>query len=199
MAEPRRTFGPVVLAGLAGSALAAVSGTKQWVSPTEDLQVSQATFGPESGFGEVPSVSALALVVLACWGVVLVTRGKVRRIVAAFAALATVGVLVSALVGLSDLKDSVPKALEQAGAPGPIETGTSAWVWLALVGAVVALAAAIAALRFVPEWPEMGKKYDAPTSSHPARASLEEQSNLELWDSIGDGQDPTAPGQGSTS
>ena len=39
----------------------------------------------------VPLAGALALVLLACWGVLLVTRARIRRVVAGLALLVAVG------------------------------------------------------------------------------------------------------------
>ena len=168
----RRTFGPVVVLGLAGGLLATIAGTKHWVSSSQPQAMLDA-----QGIGlDAPGVTALGLVTLAAWGVVLVTRGRVRRAVlalAAVAALAVVPVALSSRHGLSD-------------GPGTV------WPWLALVGAVASLAAAVAGVLLARDWPEMGRKYDAPTGADVPTAPLEEQSNLDLWKSIGEGHDPTA-------
>ena len=75
MADGRRLFVPAVLAGLAGSGLAALSGGKPWAAPDGRAG---STLVDHSG-GHVPLAGALGLVALACWGVLLVTRGRVRR------------------------------------------------------------------------------------------------------------------------
>lgn len=182
MTEPapagRRTFGPVVIAGLAGGALAAVGGTKHWVSTSQSQTVLDA-----QGVGlDAPGVTALALVVLAAWGVVLVTRGRVRRVVLVLAAIASLAALPVAWSTDHGLPDG----------------GTTAWPWLATVGLVVSLVGAVAGVRLAKEWPEMGRRYDAPTTGpgHDAvpDVPLEEQSNLDLWKSIDEGRDPTADG-----
>jgi len=168
----RRTFGPVVILGLVGSLVATIGGTKHWVSSSKPQAMLDA-----QGVGlDAPGVTALGLVALAAWGVVLVTRGRMRRLVlvlAAVAALATVPVGLSSRQGLPD-------------------GSSTAWPWLALAGAVVALGAAVAGVLLARDWPEMGRKYDAPTGAPTPSAPLEEQSNLDLWKSIGEGHDPTA-------
>ncbi|MEP9380887.1 Trp biosynthesis-associated membrane protein [Nocardioides sp. KR10-350] len=166
-----RSFGPVVLLGLAGAAGTAVAGTKDWVHSDESVAMRQAT-----GVAlDAPGVTALGLVALAAWGVALVTRGWVRRGVLVLAGLAAVGAVPVALVGRPD------------GDP-------TAWPWIALAAAVVAAAAAVAGVRLARGWPEMGRRYDAPTSGPATEAPLEEQSSLDLWKSIGEGRDPTADG-----
>ena len=174
--ETRRTFGPVVLAGLAGGAVAAVAGTKHWVSSSQ----AQAVLDAQGVALDAPGVTALALVVLAAWGVVLVTRGRVRRVVLVVGALAALAALPVAWSTRQGLPDG----------------GATPWPWLAAVGLVVSLVAAAGGVRLAPGWPEMGRRYDAPTGGAAAGPApdvpLEEQSNLDLWKSMDEGRDPTA-------
>ena len=64
---------------------------------------------------------------------------------------------------------------------------TTAWWWLGLVASLVALAAAVLAVRLCPGWPEMGSRYDAPVS----RPAAEDMSEVDLWRAIDQGRDPT--------
>jgi uncharacterized membrane protein (TIGR02234 family) len=67
---------------------------------------------------------------------------------------------------------------------------------VALVGAVVALAAAAFAVRSLRAWPEMGSRYDAPTGrdrTDPARTDPARMEDLDLWRAIDQGRDPTDP------
>jgi len=182
----RRTFGPVVLLGLAGSGLAAWAGTRNWVtlSVPDGEQIMGGVPASSS-----PAATSLALVALACWGVLLVTRRVVRRIVAVLAAVAAAGTGLT-LLGLGGLQDHVARTAVTSG--DVQELGYTAWPWVTLVGAVAALVAALAAVLVVPSWPEMGKRYDAPTGQEASSAPVEEQSSLDLWTSIGEGHDPTA-------
>ncbi|WP_164477863.1 Trp biosynthesis-associated membrane protein [Nocardioides pantholopis] len=189
-AAGRRTFGPVVLLGLAGGALAAVAGNKPWAVAEDDSQSTSAMMLMFDS-GEMPTATGLALVALACWGVVLVTRRRVRRVVAVLAALASAGVLVSVVVGFSSTADAVRSDLEGLGLEPQI--GHTGWYWAALIGAVLSLAASVLAVRLVPTWPEMGSRYDAPTGAAPQQAAApEDRSNLDLWKAMDEGQDPTA-------
>ena len=96
----RRTFGPAVLLGVASAALAAWAASKPWVDG------SGAETAPGMGtmaWGEVassPLGTALAFVVLACWGVLLVTRGRFRRVIAGLAVLAATGYVATNRVGI---------------------------------------------------------------------------------------------------
>ncbi|MFC5728467.1 MULTISPECIES: Trp biosynthesis-associated membrane protein [Nocardioides] len=196
----RRTFGPVVLLGLAASGFAAVAGHRAMLRIPEDhLQAigASAYAGDEFNRVEFPLAGALALVALACWGVLLVTRGVVRRVVAGLATLAATGMLVVIVLGgfvqHDDAAADLGSRLGLGGATVPIER--TGWLWVALVTSVLALAAGAAALRLVGSWPEMGTRYDAPTGGATAAAASEtepeEQSNLDLWRSLDEGTDPT--------
>jgi hypothetical protein len=62
---------------------------------------------------------------------------------------------------------------------------------VATLGTVLTTAAAV---RLVPGWPEMGRRYDAPADAAPQLAEQppEEQENLDLWKAMDEGRDPTA-------
>ncbi|MGH3363955.1 MAG: Trp biosynthesis-associated membrane protein, partial [Nocardioidaceae bacterium] len=97
---PRRDRGyvPTVLVGLAGAALAAVAGARDWATSQGDaagIKVEASVTGAESQ----PLVAALALVALASWGVVLVSRGLARRAVAVVGLAASLGALGSVVLG----------------------------------------------------------------------------------------------------
>jgi uncharacterized membrane protein (TIGR02234 family) len=188
MAEPRRTFAPVVLAGLASAGLAAVAGNRAWVEWTgrSEGQGSLLTItGDDSA--SVPLGGALALVLLACWGVVLVTRGPVRRVVAGAAAVTSAGMVTTAVLGYRSATDGLRDEL--AGRDVDLTTGSTAWYWVFLACAAVSVVATLAAVRLVPSWPEMGSRYDAPGTAPPPR----EETGLDLWRALDDGRDPTLP------
>lgn len=189
MPEPRRTFGPVVLAGLAAGAATAIAGD----------QPAAAAAGPHSAAdalvtydAHMPVVTALGLVVLACWGVVLVTRGRVRRAVAALAVLAATGATVAVVAGWSQVPDRLRVELAQVGV-ADAGVGHTTWFWAAAVAALLSVLTSAAAVAWVPGWPQMGSRYDAPGSA-PAAAAVapEEQTSLDLWRAIDEGRDPTA-------
>ncbi|WP_109506353.1 Trp biosynthesis-associated membrane protein [Nocardioides speluncae] len=185
--KQRRTFGPVVLAGLAAGALAAVAGNQPWARPTEPSLRGLV----DESVAEMPLAAALGLVVLACWGVLLVTRGRVRRLVGVLGALTSAGLLVTVVVGFTAAPDALR---EEMTTMGMADSGISrtGWYYVTALSAVRSLAATLAAVRLVPEWPEMGSRYDAPAAAEPASVPPEERSSLDLWKSLDDGQDPTA-------
>ena len=101
MADPRRrTFGPVVLVGLASAGLAAVAGNRHWVEwSAQSRGESSLLTLTGDGTATVPLAGALALVLLACWGVLLVTRGRLRRAVAVLALVVSAGMVATAVLG----------------------------------------------------------------------------------------------------
>ena len=187
----RRTFGPVVLLGLAAGALTAVAGDHRAVAGSG--RASASSTGLLVRFdGHMPLVTALGLVVLACWGVLLVTRGRVRRAVAVLSLVAAVGALVAVLASYRSLTDDLRDQLAQVGISNP-DLSHTGWYWAAAVGAVLCVVAGVLAVRWCPGWPEMGSRYDAPRAAEPAPAvPPEEQSSLDLWKAMDEGQDPTA-------
>lgn len=195
VARTRSTFGPVVLVGLAAGALTAVAGDKPAVHPTGRTATSSAT-RLVTYDAHLPLVTALGLVVLACWGVVLVTRGRVRRGVATLGALAGAGALAAALAAWSQVPDHLRDELAQVGVTDPSLSHT-AWWWAAVVGALLSLTTSALAVVQAPSWPEMGTRYDAPGSEASSERRVvaeppEEQSGLDLWKALDEGRDPTA-------
>jgi uncharacterized membrane protein (TIGR02234 family) len=204
--DARRTFGPVVLLGLAASGAVAVAGHRAMLEVSAKyLQTAGLTgfAGQDTSRVQFPLAGALALVALACWGVLLVTRGVVRRVVAVLSGVAAAGMLAVAVLGgfvqNDDAAADMSTRLGLGGAPVPLDR--TAWLWIALAGSLLALVASVAAVRFVGSWPEMGARYDAPTvggsaaGTRPSAAAAakepEEQSNLDLWKSLDEGDDPT--------
>jgi hypothetical protein len=183
--EPRRTFGPTVLTGLVGAGLAAFAGGRAWAAP--ETTGGTAALVDRSG-GHVPLAAALGLVALACWGVLLVTRRVVRRVVAALGVLVAAGLMATVVVGRASALSSARDATVNLGVTG-VGVHTTAWWWFGLLTALVALVASVLAVRLCPAWPEMGSRYDAPVS----RPATEEMSEVDLWRALDQGRDPTDP------
>jgi uncharacterized membrane protein (TIGR02234 family) len=185
----RRTFGPVVLLGLASAGLAAVAGNRAWIEWTGESKGQNSLLtitGDDSA--TVPLAGALALVLLACWGVLLVTRGRVRRILAALGFAVSIGMVVTAVLGYRSATDGLRDDLADLGADS-LTTASTGWYWTYLACAVLAVVTTLAAVRLVPSWPEMGSRYDAPGSTPPPR----EETSLDLWRALDHGRDPTLP------
>ena len=186
----RSSFGPVVLLGLGSSALAAVASAKPWVgtgsgSGTGPSDAAQTALDSGTTY---PAASAVSLVLLAVWGVLLVTRGVVRRVFAVLAVVAAAALIATVLAGHRTLHADKAGALAQSLGRAPGHLGWTGWFWTAAVTAVLALVAGVLAVRTVGSWPEMGRRYDAPTE---APATREIESDRDLWKALDEGRDPT--------
>ncbi|MBO0845625.1 MAG: Trp biosynthesis-associated membrane protein [Nocardioides sp.] len=184
----RRWFGPAVVAGVVGSGLCALSGARAWAAP--DGRPGSALVNDTGG--HVPLAGALGLVALAAWGVLLVTRGRVRRGVAVLGVVVGAGLVATAVVGRSQALDSARHATVDVG-KSPAGAHITGWWWVALVASVVTLAAFAIAVRTCGSWPEMGSRYDAPTTPE-QDPEPEDMEDVDLWRAIDQGRDPTDPG-----
>jgi uncharacterized membrane protein (TIGR02234 family) len=187
-----RSFGPTVGLGLAGATLAAVAGSKEWATASADA-AGVAVHAVATGSESAPLATALGLVALAAWGVVLVTRGRIRQVVAAVGALASAGVLVATVLAFRGARDV---ALEAAAARGAVGDGGAAsltgWYWCTAVGAVVAAVCFLVAVRVSPGWPAMGSKYDAPGARPEEARASGPTAEQDMWRALDEGHDPTA-------
>jgi len=188
-ATDRRTFGTVVGAGLAAAALAAVAGHQPWAQGSAPGGLGELTATQEAG--RVPAANALALVVLACWGVLLVTRGVVRRVVAGLALVAALGYVACVVVGFGSAPDAVRDAYRDLGVSDP-DVSRTGWLWVSAVAAVLMVVTTALAVRLVPTWPEMGRRYDAPVTGGDTD-DLTAMDEGDLWRALDQGRDPTDP------
>ena len=184
-----RTFGPAVLGGLATAALTAVAAAQDWGVATGDNAGVTAT-GRADGATTAPLALALALVALASWGVLLVLRGRLRRVVAVVGAAAAVGVVVSVVLAYGDVDRAAVEAATAAGATSDaFEVSFTGGYWTALVSGVLSVAALVVAVLRAPGWPAMGSRYDSPAARDAGTAA---RSDEDLWKALDEGRDPTA-------
>ncbi|GAB3033578.1 hypothetical protein GCM10011376_30540 [Nocardioides flavus (ex Wang et al. 2016)] len=188
---PRSTFGPVVALGLASAALGAYAASRPWVSGTGAESVVGVAPVAFDEISSSPLATALAFVVLACWGVVLVTRGRFRRAVAAVAVLAALGYAAAVVWAPFSLPDHLVEQVRVRTGGVLDDTSLTGWFWLSVLAALLVLASTVFALRLVPTWPEMGARYDSPAG---ARETVPEQpsDNRDIWKALDEGRDPTA-------
>ncbi len=190
----RRSYAGTVLVGLATAALAAVAGSRSWATghaSAGGLHVHASATGSQAA----PLVSALALVALAGWGVVLVTRRAARRAVAVVGLLAGVGAAVAAVLGRSQAGDHVTRSLLAQGAgTGPLTGDTNGWPVVAVVTGLVTAGAFMVAVLEAPTWPEMGSKYDAPAARADGGGPAPEGDahGPDMWRALDEGHDPTS-------
>jgi uncharacterized membrane protein (TIGR02234 family) len=181
MPEPRRTFVPVVLvAGLAAGALA-MAGTQPWHSATGEgvYECEAPCVGVSSG--DAGASWAFGLVMLAALGVVLVSRGRFRRLVASVGLLAAAGGVVIAVGEVVAGGDQLRDVAERAGATA-VEVQPTGWLVVGVVATGVSVLAWLAAVAYGRHWPEMGGRYDTPSDSPPE----------DLWKAMDQGHDPTS-------
>ncbi|HEX7716281.1 MAG TPA: Trp biosynthesis-associated membrane protein [Marmoricola sp.] len=187
MAEPsrRRGFGVTVLGGLVTAALCAVASAKPWYALSGDRPV---TGVPESQTRiDMPLALALALVVLAGWGALLVSRGIVRRACATVAVAAAVGVVACVVTAPFTLPDDLRSGLPASSVePG---VGATGWFVTAAIVSVLSTLVLVEAWRRAPSWPTMGTRYDAPATRS---AQVDD---TDLWKALDEGRDPTSPGE----
>lgn len=196
--QGRGRFGPVVLLGVAAAGLSAVAGSKPWVAGRSGAVDTAADSAMASALSldsvqESPLAAALALVLLACWGVLLVTRGRVRRAVAVLGLVASVGLVATVVQAFWSLPDKLADALLRASGTDTVTTDLTGWYAAAAVGALLSVAGSGAAVALVPRWPEMGTRYDAPTGAGAADThDAAPKENIDIWKALDEGRDPTA-------
>lgn len=203
-ARPRRSFASIVLAGGASAALLAVAGAQTWARATSpaqgDAEGGSALRAAEAAGTDVaPLVLPLGLVVLACWGAVLVLRRRGRRVVTALGAVSAIGAVVAVIANAHRAPDAAMALLSG----GQISADTTAWPWVALAAGVVTAACCAVAWRAAPSWPEMSARYDAPagpgsgsatgpgSGQGPGGGPDAPLSDRDLWRALDEGHDPT--------
>lgn len=190
---PRRLYAPVVLATLAAGGLAFFAAGRTWAEAevvTDGLAPATVSV---SGTDAQPLVSALALVVVASALAILAAGPRLRRVVGGLTILAAAaGAVVVPRSGSGRLADALVSAAEKSPAfsgPGSLsEVSHRPWDLVAIAAFVVAVVLGAITLRFGPQWPTMGSRYDAP-SSHPPK---NDPSDTDMWKAMDDGHDPTA-------
>jgi uncharacterized membrane protein (TIGR02234 family) len=189
--RPRsRSFGPSVLLGLGGAALAAVAGAKDWATSSGTVGGADVTAAAK-GSDSAPLAVALSLVALAAWGVVLVVRSRTRRVVAVLGALAAAGVVAATVAAHGRAQDDALAAVMGKGASGADAASLTGWYYATVVGGLLALVAFVVAVVAAPRWPEMGTRYDAP-AAQTTTADAGPVTEQEMWRALDDGHDPTA-------
>jgi uncharacterized membrane protein (TIGR02234 family) len=198
MADRRRRrtgFGPTVLAGLGGAALALAGATQPWAEATTRTPALRTATADGSDVAAL--ALPLALVSLAAWGTVLVLRARGRRVVSVLGLAASLGAAATVAATVSTAADTAARLL---GEVPTTATSTTAWPVVTGLGALASAVAFAVALVRAPTWPEMSSRYDAPAAgsstagspgANPARPP-EELSDAELWKALDEGRDPTA-------
>jgi uncharacterized membrane protein (TIGR02234 family) len=180
-----------LLAGVIGGGVVAVAAAKPWATATVGGQGLPALPVSVDGADAVPVVAALGLVLLAGAISLVATRNRGRRLAGLCMVAAAVVVgwqTLTAGPAITDaLREQMVGTVGRTTSPHPDST---AWRWLALVGAGLSLLAGLAAMVKGPEWPAMGSRYDPPATARAADADT--TTDTDAWRAIDEGRDPTA-------
>lgn len=191
-APARRTFGRVLLSGLASAGLAAVASSQTWLAASGDAAGARVS-ARISGSDAEPLGLALALVALATWGVLLVSGPVVRRAASLVGMLAAAGTVAVVVVGWSHGDEVAARVLADQGARSVADLSHVGWYWVTGIAASVQALVFAAAFRLAPSWPTMSSRYDAPGAASAAGAGDDAvpADDLELWKALDSGLDPT--------
>ncbi len=197
----------VIGLAVTGALLLVASASRTWVSGTVDDAVLGASRVTGTGSQLAPGLVAIALAAAAA-ALAATTSGRlVRRIsiiVLALAALGAGGLVAVVLADPGGRLGGV--AARSTGRTGSVEThaSTGAWPWLALAGAILLFAAAVAAWAGAGRWQGLSARYETPAvdalgttaPSDPAqtRAGSRGERVATAWDSLDAGVDPTEHG-----
>ncbi len=172
-----------------GGVLALVAAGRVWSQTTVQIPAAAATHVSVTGNAVEPSLSALAIAILALAAGLVAARGVLRRIVGVV--IVAIG---AAVVAVSiDGRGAVSAALtshEVGGLAIPAHGTANAWWVLAAVGGLLAVVAGVLAAARSGAWAAMGRKYDAPSASRPVVAKGDPSDTA--WDALDRGEDPTA-------
>ncbi|RZS58819.1 tryptophan-associated transmembrane protein [Microcella putealis] len=180
-----------LLGPLAAAGLSLLAWTQVWVTLTLDTGAVVEARGDVAA-STVPALSLALLALTAALSLV----GRTPRVVLAVVELALgVGIAAASLgVALAPVDRAAPAVTALTGIDGEgavadlvVSSATSAWVWLALAGGVVAVIAGLFTALTTHRWPGRTRRYD----TQDARGRVGED-RLGDWDALSDGDDPTA-------
>ncbi|MDO5633853.1 MAG: Trp biosynthesis-associated membrane protein [Micrococcus sp.] len=183
----------VVLLALAAGLLALLSSGQTWVSAT-GLTTGSVTEIHAAGAQAAPVLSAMGAVTLAAGLALSIVRTLGRWIVGVILLAAGVVVVGSAITAALDPGAAAARAVAQ-GTGTTAEAGAymvSVWPWVAVFAGVVAALAALAALVLGRGW-TTSRRYDSPAAPATATAAApaEHLDEMDAWDELSRGQDPT--------
>jgi uncharacterized membrane protein (TIGR02234 family) len=194
--------GVVVVLALLGALGLLVGAFRPWVTGAVDDAVLGATRISATGAEVAPGLTAVALAVAAA-AVAAVAAGRVAGVVAVIGYAACLAVAVALAVRVIADPAGVlgPVAASRVGRTGSVETvaRVTAWPWLALLAAAVALVGLLGAVVGLRAWGGPAQRYEAPETSDGAVAGPRGERVASDWDELTAGRDPTDVGpDGST-
>lgn len=191
--NPRRLYGPVVLATLAAGGLAFFAASRTWAQARVSSEGLPAATVRVTGTDAEPLVSALALVVVTAALAVLASGPRLRRAVGALTvAVSVLAIVVAPPSGGQRLDRALQAAAEKSpaftGAESIGDVSSTPWYVLTVVAFVLAVLLGAATVRWAPAWPTMSSRYDAPAARPSPKDDL---SDSDMWKAMDEGQDPT--------
>lgn len=193
MSDPRRWYGPVVLALLVAGGVAFLAAGRPWVTAAiGDGEGPGASF-ELTGSDVAPAAGALGVVIVAAALAVLASGGWFRRVIGlVIVAMAVAG----GWATFTDPGDAIDRTVAESvtfSTGEPVASDGTIWPWVALGAFVVAGLLGLAVTRYGAAWPTMGRRYEAPGAGRSDEADVPEQTEADLWKSLDHGIDPTDP------
>ncbi|WP_237209307.1 Trp biosynthesis-associated membrane protein [Rothia nasimurium] len=186
-AKPAR----VMLGSMAVSAAAFLTTLPTWIRAEVSTVVATSTLDI-SGADAGPTVSALALVALVASVALRIAGPKLRKVLALLLVGVGVGLAVAAFGVHTDPQAASMaqvSAITGTNAPADSYEVTALPLLSAVFGLLVALAGAWSFVA-TSHW-KTGRKYDRSAARAARLASAEETDEIDAWDSLSEGKDPT--------
>lgn len=190
MSEPAarpgaRSRGRALLPGLLGGALALVTGAQPWWRATGE-GVAVTFSGTETTAG---LASALGVVALAGWLLVLVLRTRGRQVVGVLLALAGAGAVAVGSLGLRPSDAAVRTSVRQVSLVESYGLTATGWSWGYAAAGVLVLVGGLLVALTAARWPSRPDRFTRAAAV--AEATTAEDDPAAVWRAQDAGLDPT--------
>ena len=181
----------VMLGAMAVSAVAFLTTLPTWIRAEVSTVVSTSTLDI-SGADAGSTVSALALVALVASVALRIAGPKLRKVLALLLVGVGLGLAVAAFgVNADPQAASMAQVSAMTGTNAPANSyAVTAMPLLATVCGVLVALAGVWAFAATSHW-KTGRKYDRSAARAARVASAEETDEIDAWDSLSEGKDPT--------
>lgn len=196
--KKRSTKGYTLLGFVVAGGLALLSWTQTWV----DVDFTMPTGAPRSlevvGSVAAPALSALALCLLALVAALSLAGRVFRLILGAVGVLLAGAILATTLGAMADPTGAAEPAITTASGVAGHEavralvdtSATTFWPLFAIAGAVVAILMSVLVFVTSGSWSGGSRRYS--TGSAPVAKVARERDDVDNWDDLSRGDDPTA-------